>query len=89
MVAIDFVRERLESRTGRSKPLNPEMKVFITLRYLTSGRMELCSSDDFRINQPTVNRVITQILKTLTEPIIFLQFVKFLLTLGKVQRKHT
>ena len=41
-----LVRGALESQTGRSGAITPEMKILITLRYLATGKMQLCNSDD-------------------------------------------
>lgn len=44
--ATNVVRAALESDTRRSNPLTPEIKVIITLRYLATGKLQLCSNDD-------------------------------------------
>ena len=67
----DLVREALESPTGRSGALTPEMKVLITLRYLATGKMQLCSSDDLGPSQPTISRAITTTLEALTQPALY------------------
>ena len=67
IVAItDLVRDRLQSQTCRNRALPPELKVAITLRYLATGKMQLCNGDDFGVAQPTVSRAIWQPLDTLT-----------------------
>ena len=43
----DLLRDSLQSHTKRNKALIPETKVTITLRYLATGKMQLCSADDF------------------------------------------
>ena len=40
IAVTNLIRERLEGRGGRNKPLSPELKVAITLRYLATGRMQ-------------------------------------------------
>ncbi|KAK3894851.1 hypothetical protein Pcinc_001424 [Petrolisthes cinctipes] len=47
----DMLRETLESPTSRSMAISPEMKVVIILRYLATGKMQLCSGDDLGPSQ--------------------------------------
>ena len=81
----DLVRNALQSRTQRNHALPPETKVAITLRYLATGKMQLCSADDFGTNQSTISRVITQTLEALTEPEVYTRFVKFPLTQQEIR----
>ncbi|KAG7165860.1 hypothetical protein Hamer_G026261 [Homarus americanus] len=71
MVVTDLVRETLQGKTGRNRALTPEVKMAITLRYLVTGRMQLCSNDDLETTQPTISRAITQTLNAQTGPIFF------------------
>ena len=41
----DLVRRELRDPLGKRHSLTPEMKVILTLRYLASGKMQLCSND--------------------------------------------
>ena len=41
----DLVRGALESPSGRSGAISPEMKILITLRSLATGKMQLCDRD--------------------------------------------
>lgn len=88
LFVTDLVRELIGSPTARNQALSPEMKVAITLRYLATGKMQLCSGDDFGVTQPTVSRVVSQTLEALTQRHIFRRFVKFPLTRHEVQRKQ-
>lgn len=88
IAVTNLVRDRLQSRTERNKPLSPESKVAITLRYLATGKMQQCSCDDFGTTQPTISRVITQTVDALADPDILCQFIKFPLTRQEVQRKQ-
>ncbi|XP_045106664.1 putative nuclease HARBI1 [Portunus trituberculatus] len=60
-----LVREVLSRPTLTNKALTPEMKVLITLRYLGTGKMQLCNGDDLGVSQQTVSRVITETLDAL------------------------
>ena len=84
----DLVRDKLEARSQRNKPLSAETKVAITLRYLATGKMQQCSCDDFGTTQATISRVITQTLDALADPDILCQFIKFPTTQYEVQRKQ-
>ncbi|XP_063889741.1 putative nuclease HARBI1 [Scylla paramamosain] len=84
----DLVVDRLQSRTERNRPLNPETKVAITLRYLATGEMQQCSCDDFGTTHPTINPVITQTIDALSHPDFVRQYVKFPCTRQEVQRKQ-
>lgn len=88
IAVTDLVRDRLQCRTERNRPLDPETKVAITLRYLATGKMQQCSCDDFGTTQPTISRVITQTLDALADPQIRRQFMKFPRTVQEVQRKQ-
>lgn len=88
LYVTDLVRDALESRTARNKALSPEMKVAITLRYLATGKMQLCNSDDFGTSQPTVSRAITQTLNALAQRDNFRRFVNFPVTQQEVQLKQ-
>ncbi|KAK3885897.1 hypothetical protein Pcinc_009915 [Petrolisthes cinctipes] len=88
IAVTDLVRDKLQSRTERSRPLDPETKVAITLRYLATGKMQQCCCDDFGTTQPTISRVITQTLDALADPQIRLQFMRFPRTRDEIQRKQ-
>ena len=60
LFVTDLIRETLQSPTARNSALTPEMKVIITLRYLATGKMQQCSSDDLGPSQQTVSSVIRQ-----------------------------
>ncbi|XP_063881593.1 putative nuclease HARBI1 [Scylla paramamosain] len=84
----DLVRGALRSPTARNKALSPKMKVAITLRYLDTGKMQLCNSDDFGTTQSTISRVIMQTHEALTQGDICWRFVGFAFTQLEVQRKQ-
>ncbi|XP_045137201.1 putative nuclease HARBI1 [Portunus trituberculatus] len=88
LYVTDLVRDALGSQTARNKALSPEMKVAITLGYLATGKMQLCSSDDFGTSQPTVSRAITQTLEALAQRDNFRKFINFPFTQQEVQRKQ-
>ncbi len=85
----DLIREKLTSPTQRRNAIAPEMKIITTLRYLATGKMQLCSSDDLGPSQPSINRVITQTITALTDPLIFSQFIAFPLDIPTLQAQKT
>ncbi|XP_050707771.1 putative nuclease HARBI1 isoform X3 [Eriocheir sinensis] len=77
LYVTNLVREALSSDTKRRNPLTPEMKVIITLRYLATGKMQMCSSDDLGPSQPSISRAITQTIDALANVNILKQFISF------------
>ncbi|XP_033753051.1 putative nuclease HARBI1 [Pecten maximus] len=72
-----MLRPYLESPTDRNHALSVTVKVAIGLRFLATGKMQLCNGDDFGVSQPTVSRVVTQFINALTMPQIVARFIKF------------
>ncbi|KAK3849766.1 hypothetical protein Pcinc_003442 [Petrolisthes cinctipes] len=87
MLVTDLVRERITNQTERSRAVTPEMKVLVTLRYLATGKMQLCSGDDLGPSQQTVSRVITETLFALSRNEILSQYFKFPVTLENCHTK--
>ena len=52
-------------------------KLLITLRYLVTGKMQLCNGDDMGVSQPTVSRAISVTLDSLTSPALVSRFIRF------------
>lgn len=75
MFVVDLLRDAITSPTRRHNVITPEKKVITTLRYLATGKMQQCSSDDLGLSQSSVSRVITQTLTALSQPNIVTQFV--------------
>ncbi len=71
MFVIDLIRDTLTSLTPCRNAIAPEMEVITTLTtltYLANGKMQLCSSDDLGLPQPSISKVITQTITALSEP---------------------
>ena len=51
LLVTDFVRDAITPPTGRSEAIPAELKVITTLRYLITGKMQLCSGDDIGMTQ--------------------------------------
>lgn len=79
LLVTDFVRDAITPATSRSRAIPAELKVLTTLRYLATGKMQLCNGDDLGITQQAASKVITETLDALlTPPAPFLaRYVKF------------
>ncbi len=67
MFVTDLIRDMPTSQTPRWNAIVPEMDVISTLTYLATGKMQLCSSDDLGLSQPSISKVITQTFIALSE----------------------
>lgn len=88
LYVTDLVRERIQSATGRSMAITPEMKVLVMLRYLATGKMQLCNGDDLGLSQPGISRVISETLDALSTNDMLRRFVKFPREIRDIQRKQ-
>ncbi len=81
MFVTDLIRDTLTSQTLRRNAIAPEMDVISTLTYLATGKMQLYSSDDLGLSQPSISKVITQTFIALSElyfvTVHFLIFLKY------------
>ena len=73
----NLVRGALTRPTVANKALTAEHKIIITLRYLATGKFQLCNGDDLGVSQQTVSRVITETLDALCNQQILKRFIKF------------
>ena len=80
----NLVRNRLVSPTNRNNPFTPEMESITTLRYLATGKMQQCNSDDLGPSQPSVSIILTQALAT---PEIVQRFVNFKVQQQELERR--
>ncbi|KAK6175228.1 hypothetical protein SNE40_013735 [Patella caerulea] len=82
----DLVRHLLTSPPKRNFSIDAEMKIAITLRFLATGKMQLCSGDDFGVSQLTVSRVVVETLDVLSDPHIVQRFVSMPISQQETQR---
>ena len=73
---VELVRDAITSPTNRNNSISPEIKCLATLRYLATGKMQLCNADDLGISQPSVSRAINQTINALCRPHINSIFIK-------------
>ncbi|XP_067659984.1 putative nuclease HARBI1 [Haliotis asinina] len=81
----DLVRNELTSPTKRNMAIDADSKVAITLRYLATGKMQLCNGDDFGVSQPTVSNVITDTLNALCTPQLIGRFIRMPINRQEIQ----
>ncbi|KAK0150793.1 putative nuclease HARBI1 [Merluccius polli] len=55
-LVVELVWDAITSPTNRNNPISPEIKCLATLRYLATGKMQLCNADDLGISQPSFIR---------------------------------
>ncbi|XP_041347098.1 putative nuclease HARBI1 isoform X1 [Gigantopelta aegis] len=73
----DLLAKDICPLTHRSQSVDAVTKVLVTLRYLATGKFQLCSGDDHGVSQPTVSRIVQQTLDSLTSNEIIKRFIKF------------
>ncbi|KAK9976517.1 hypothetical protein ABG768_021722 [Culter alburnus] len=88
MTVVELVRDAVTSPTNRNNPITAEIKVLTTLRYLATGKMQLCSADELHISQPSVSRILHQTINALCRPHIIRQFIRFPLDVRQLHRNN-
>lgn len=83
-----LVRDDISSGSHRNMALSSVQKVLITLRFLATGKMQLCNGDDMGVSQPTVSRAISATLTSLTSPAMINRFVRFPTNAADVRRSQ-
>ncbi|XP_046577279.1 putative nuclease HARBI1 [Haliotis rubra] len=73
----DLLEHDLSPVTHRSCAVSCVTKVLVTLRYLATGKFQMCNGDDHGLSQPTISRVIEQTLQSLTSQRMVRRFVTF------------
>nr|XP_034332395.1 putative nuclease HARBI1 [Crassostrea gigas] len=76
------------SGSRRNCAISPLQKILLTLRFLATGKMQLCNGDDMGVSQPTVSRAITATLRSLSSPQICAQFIKFPLNVHEIRKNQ-
>ena len=84
----DLVRRELQDPRPKVHSLTPELKVIVTLRYLATGKMQQCSSDEFGVSQSSVSKTITETLMALSAPEIVERFIKFPLDAAEIRQNQ-
>ncbi|WAR26772.1 HARB1-like protein, partial [Mya arenaria] len=72
-----LIGANISPKAARNNALNAEQKILITLRYLATGLIQLNDADIHGVSQPTVSRVLTEVINALSSPALIRQFIKF------------
>ena len=88
LLVSDMVGDAIAPKTNKSKAISVEMKVATTLRYLATGKMQLCSGDDLGLSQQAISQVIGQTLDALVTPVFVRRFLKFPTRQADIRRKQ-
>lgn len=83
-----LIGNELKSGSRRNCAISPLQKILLTLRFLATGKMQLCNGDDMGVSQPTVSRAITATLGCLSSPQICAQFIKFPLNFQEIRKNQ-
>ena len=67
-LVVELVRDAITSPTIRNNLISLEITFLATLRYLATGKMQLCNADDLGISQQSVSRAINQTINVLCRP---------------------
>ena len=86
-LVVELVRDAITSPTNRKNQISPEIKCLATLRYLATGKMQLCNADDLGISQPSLSRAINQSINAHSRPNIIQQFIRFPLDIQQLHRR--
>lgn len=83
-----LIGNELMSGSRRNCAISPLQNILSTLRFLATGKMQLCNGDDMGVSQPTVFRAITATLRCVSSPQICAQFIKFPLNLQEIRKNQ-
>ncbi|XP_061184638.1 putative nuclease HARBI1 [Saccostrea echinata] len=83
----DLIRDDITPSTGRNYSVPAHVQVMVTLRYFATGKMQLCSGDNFGLHQSTISRIIQRVTTALVQPHIVKQFISFPMQAETI-RKH-
>ncbi|XP_052806261.1 putative nuclease HARBI1 [Mya arenaria] len=72
-----LIGANISPKAARNNALYPEQKILIKLRYLATGLIQLNDADIHGVSQPTVSRVLTEVINALSSPALIRQFIKF------------
>ena len=73
----ELIGPEIQPKAPRNKALSVRQKILITLRYLATGPIQLNDADIHGVSQPTVSRVLTEVIQALSSPALVRRFIKF------------
>ncbi|XP_060577992.1 putative nuclease HARBI1 [Ruditapes philippinarum] len=72
-----ILQNKITPLARRNNSLSVRDKILITLRYLATGPIQLNDADIHGVSQPTVSRVINEVISALSSPDIVSSFIQF------------
>ena len=72
-----LIRHDIQAGSLRNHALTSTQKLLLTLRYLATGKMQLCNGDDMGVSQSSVSRAIACTLESLSSDRMVQRFIKF------------
>ncbi|WAQ98740.1 HARB1-like protein, partial [Mya arenaria] len=81
-----LIGANISPKAARNNALNAEQKILITLRYLATGLIQLNDADIHGVSQPTVSRVLTEVINALSSPALIRQFIRFPVSVEEFRR---
>ncbi|XP_046574062.1 putative nuclease HARBI1 [Haliotis rubra] len=82
------MQNELTSPTKRNFSVDADIKVAITLRYLATGKMQMCNGEDFSISQPSIRKIIPDTISALCQPALIRRFIKMPTQRSDMRRRH-
>ncbi|WAR22149.1 HARB1-like protein [Mya arenaria] len=90
---IDYVENilsrQITPKAYRNHAISARHKLLISLRYLASGPIQLNDCDIHGVSQPTVSRVLGEMLNVLSDPRLVRQFISFPTDAADLRRNAT
>lgn len=72
-----LITNEISSGSMRNHALTSLEKVLLTLRFLATGKMQLCNGDDMGVSQSSVSRAISCTIRSLSSERMVRRFIKF------------
>ena len=82
---LSLIENLIQPATNRNQSVSALTKVLVTLRFLATGKYQQCSAVEFGLSQPTVCKIISEVLDAITRPEIVKQFVNFPQSIDEVR----
>ncbi|XP_052785967.1 putative nuclease HARBI1 [Mya arenaria] len=90
---IDYVENilsrQITPKAYRNHAISARHKLLLTLRYLASGPIQLNDCDFHGVSQPTVSRVLVEMLNVLSDTRLVRQFISFPTDVADLRRNAT
>lgn len=84
----DLVRDVISPVILRSNAFSVELEVVMTLRFLTTEKMQQCNADDLGPSESSISQIVMETITELTAPHIVIRFIDFPTT-RIIQQKQT